>query len=67
MMNCLPACSARPAGDRSNARGGAERHATSHAALTRQEIDETREEGRMPRTIECELTEDMVDQCVPGV
>ena len=21
----------------------------------------------MPRTIECELTEDMVDQCVPGV
>jgi DNA helicase MCM8 len=28
--------------------------------------DENREEGRMPRTIECELTQDLVDQCVPG-
>ncbi|KAJ7562309.1 hypothetical protein O6H91_03G063600 [Diphasiastrum complanatum] len=24
------------------------------------------EEGRMPRTVECELTEDLVDACVPG-
>lgn len=28
--------------------------------------DDSREEGRMPRTIECELTEDLVDNCVPG-
>lgn len=24
------------------------------------------EEGRMPRTVECELTEDLVDTCLPG-
>jgi len=24
------------------------------------------EEGRMPRTVECELTEDLVDACIPG-
>ena len=24
------------------------------------------EEGRVPRTIECELTEDLVDSCIPG-
>lgn len=24
------------------------------------------EEGRVPRTIECELTEDLVDCCIPG-
>ena len=28
--------------------------------------DESREEGRMPRTIECELTDDLVDKCIPG-
>jgi DNA replicative helicase MCM subunit Mcm2 (Cdc46/Mcm family) len=28
--------------------------------------DDSREEGRMPRTIECELSEDLVDHCVPG-
>lgn len=28
--------------------------------------DESREEGRMPRTIECELVDDLVDSCVPG-
>jgi DNA helicase MCM8 len=28
--------------------------------------DDHREEGRMPRTIECELSQDLVDQCVPG-
>ncbi|XP_044337960.1 probable DNA helicase MCM8 isoform X4 [Triticum aestivum] len=27
---------------------------------------ENREEGRVPRTIECELTEDLVDCCIPG-
>jgi DNA helicase MCM8 len=24
------------------------------------------ESGRVPRTVECELTEDLVDSCVPG-
>jgi DNA helicase MCM8 len=24
------------------------------------------EEGRVPRTVECELTEDLVDCCIPG-
>ncbi|KAG8226903.1 hypothetical protein J437_LFUL007817 [Ladona fulva] len=28
--------------------------------------DDQREGGRVPRTIECELTEDLVDSCVPG-
>lgn len=28
--------------------------------------DESREDGRMPRTIECELTDDLVDKCIPG-
>ena len=23
-------------------------------------------EGRVPRTVECELTEDLVDCCIPG-
>ncbi|XP_057865260.1 probable DNA helicase MCM8 isoform X2 [Cryptomeria japonica] len=27
---------------------------------------ENHEEGRMPRTVECELTEDLVDACIPG-
>ncbi|XP_020522186.1 probable DNA helicase MCM8 isoform X2 [Amborella trichopoda] len=27
---------------------------------------EFHEEGRMPRTVECELTEDLVDACIPG-
>lgn len=27
---------------------------------------ENREEGRVPRTIECELIEDLVDCCIPG-
>ncbi|XP_073062916.1 probable DNA helicase MCM8 isoform X1 [Primulina eburnea] len=27
---------------------------------------EHHEEGRVPRTVECELTEDLVDACVPG-
>ncbi|KAK8941695.1 hypothetical protein KSP40_PGU011360 [Platanthera guangdongensis] len=26
----------------------------------------THEEGRVPRTVECELTEDLVDSCIPG-
>ncbi len=25
-----------------------------------------RESGRIPRTIECELAQDLVDSCVPG-
>ena len=25
-----------------------------------------REAGRIPRTIECEMTSDLVDSCVPG-
>ena len=28
--------------------------------------DESREDGRMPRTIECELIDDLVDKCIPG-
>ncbi|XP_068042554.1 DNA helicase MCM8 [Anomalospiza imberbis] len=28
--------------------------------------DEQREAGRIPRTIECELVQDLVDSCVPG-
>ncbi|KAL6841378.1 hypothetical protein ACP4OV_028896 [Aristida adscensionis] len=27
---------------------------------------DNREEGRVPRTVECELTEDLVDCCIPG-
>ncbi|XP_039132044.1 probable DNA helicase MCM8 [Dioscorea cayenensis subsp. rotundata] len=27
---------------------------------------ESHEEGRVPRTVECELTEDLVDSCIPG-
>ncbi|XP_073008456.1 probable DNA helicase MCM8 [Typha latifolia] len=27
---------------------------------------ESHEEGRVPRTVECELTEDLVDSCLPG-
>lgn len=27
---------------------------------------ENHEEGRVPRTVECELTEDLVDVCIPG-
>ncbi|OMO73500.1 Mini-chromosome maintenance, DNA-dependent ATPase [Corchorus olitorius] len=27
---------------------------------------EDHEEGRVPRTVECELTEDLVDMCIPG-
>lgn len=27
---------------------------------------EDHEEGRMPRTVECELTHDLVDSCIPG-
>uniref|UniRef100_T1JGS4 DNA helicase MCM8 n=1 Tax=Strigamia maritima TaxID=126957 RepID=T1JGS4_STRMM len=29
-------------------------------------IDNERETGRIPRTIECELTNDLVDSCIPG-
>ena len=37
-------------------------------SLRVQEIsgDDRREAGRIPRTIECELTSDLVDSCVPG-
>lgn len=27
---------------------------------------ESHEEGRVPRTVECELIEDLVDTCIPG-
>lgn len=27
---------------------------------------EDHEEGRVPRTVECELTQDLVDACIPG-
>lgn len=27
---------------------------------------EDHEEGRVPRTVECELSEDLVDACIPG-
>ncbi|XP_009073390.1 PREDICTED: DNA helicase MCM8 [Acanthisitta chloris] len=29
-------------------------------------LDDQREAGRIPRTIECELVQDLVDSCVPG-
>ena len=28
--------------------------------------DDRREAGRIPRTMECELTSDLVDSCIPG-
>jgi DNA helicase MCM8 len=28
--------------------------------------DDNREAGRIPRTVECDLTADLVDSCVPG-
>ena len=28
--------------------------------------DDQADQGRIPRTIDCELTEDLVDKCVPG-
>lgn len=28
---------------------------------------EDHEEGRVPRTVECELTQDLVDACIPAV
>jgi DNA replicative helicase MCM subunit Mcm2 (Cdc46/Mcm family) len=31
-----------------------------------QEIIENKTSGRVPRTIECELTAQLVDRCVPG-
>uniref|UniRef100_F6HQU8 DNA helicase n=1 Tax=Vitis vinifera TaxID=29760 RepID=F6HQU8_VITVI len=38
------------------------------ACVKLQEIlkSENHEEGRVPRTVECELTEDLVDACIPG-
>ena len=40
----------------------------THTLNRIQEIsgDDLREAGRVPRTIECELTADLVDSCVPG-
>jgi hypothetical protein len=39
-----------------------------HWQIRVQEIidDGMRESGRIPRTLECELTNDLVDSCVPG-
>ncbi|KAL8140722.1 hypothetical protein V2J09_006743 [Rumex salicifolius] len=34
--------------------------------LQEQQKSENHEEGRVPRTVECELTEDLVDACIPG-
>ncbi|XP_068668987.1 probable DNA helicase MCM8 isoform X1 [Aristolochia californica] len=34
--------------------------------LQEQLSSENYEEGRVPRTVECELTEDLVDACIPG-
>ncbi len=42
---------------------------TAYSVLVRvQELsaDDGREAGRIPRTVECELTSDLVDSCVPG-
>lgn len=35
-------------------------------SLRLQELEETREGGRIPRMVDCELTEDLVDMAVPG-
>lgn len=39
-----------------------------HVCCRVQELmsDDQREAGRIPRTIECELVQDLVDSCVPG-
>jgi DNA helicase MCM8 len=34
--------------------------------IQEQLVDEKGAGGRVPRTVECELTEDLVDLCVPG-
>ena len=38
----------------------------SHSRVQELAGDGRREVGRIPRTIECELTSDLVDSCVPG-
>ena len=39
---------------------------SSHSRVQELAGDGRREVGRIPRTIECELTSDLVDSCVPG-
>ncbi|XP_030522175.1 probable DNA helicase MCM8 isoform X1 [Rhodamnia argentea] len=43
-------------------------HAIDFQKIRLQELlkSESHEEGRVPRTVECELTEDLVDACIPG-
>ena len=38
----------------------------SHSRVQELTGDGQREAGRIPRTIECELTSDLVDSCTPG-
>lgn len=37
-----------------------------YCRLQERASDDHRETGRIPRTIDCELTADLVDSCVPG-
>ena len=37
-----------------------------YCRLQERASDDHREAGRIPRTIDCELTADLVDSCVPG-
>lgn len=39
---------------------------SSCASLQELPTDDGAEAGRVPRTLECELTSDLVDSCVPG-
>ena len=45
---------------------GVELHQYNYFRVQELAGDGRREAGRIPRTIECELTSDLVDSCVPG-
>lgn len=39
---------------------------TTYSRIQELTADDQKEAGRIPRTIECELVQDLVDSCVPG-